>query len=320
MSSQHDADAHAGGPDGPPSWRARESLAARMRGDLADARLRLHETVLRAEAYALLGDDEALADVGREQQALLADLEERFGRTVADAVVERDAEEVVAAAYPAHDGAVVDPGAVPADDDAPRSRPRPVLSGVASAVALFGLASAVVLGVQQGPGTIEVVDAADPGPGAAPTDADVQLPAPDPGWWTVVPVDPATGPTDVGNEVADAAATDAPATTAAEPAAPATTPGRDDDDADDEDTSDSPDLDRVVSDLNEAVERLDGSQLGGSVPSVEDQLPPPPSPQPSAGTDAGEPAGTDAGEPAEDGTEPVDVADDDGFVSGDGGQ
>lgn len=311
MSSQHDADAHTGGPHGPPSWRARESLAARLRGDLADARLRLHETVLRAEAYALLGDDQALADVGREQQALLADIEERFGRTVADAVVERDAEEVVAAAYPAHDGAVVDPGAVPADDDAPRSRPRPVLSGVASAVALFGLASAVVLGVQQGPGTIEVVDAADPGPGAAPADAGVQLPAPDPGWWTVVPVDPATGPTDAGNEVAEASATDAPATTAAEPAAPATTTGSNDD-ADDEDTSDSPDLDRVVSDLNEAVERLDGSQLGGSAPLVEDQLPPPPSPQPSADTDPGE--------PAEDGTEAVDVADDDGFVSGDGGQ
>lgn len=311
MSSQHDADAHTGGPDGPPSWRARESLAARLRGDLADARLRLHETVLRAEAYALLGDDQGLADVGREQQALLADIEERFGRTVADAVVERDAEEVVAAAYPTHDGAVVDPGAVPAGDDAPRSRPRPVLSGVASAVALFGLASAVVLGVQQGPGTIEVVDAADPGPGAAPTDAGVQLPAPDPGWWTVFPVDPATGPTDAGSEAAEAAATDAPATTAAEPAAPATTTGPDDD-ADDEGTPDSPDLDRVVSDLNEAVERLDGSQLDGSAPSVEDQLPPPPSTQPSADTDPGE--------PAEDGTEPVDVADDDGFVGDDGGQ
>lgn len=312
MSSQHDADAPTGGPDGPPSWRARESLAARLRGDLADARLRLHETVLRAEAYALLGDDQALADVGREQQALLSDIEERFGRTVADAVVERDAEEVVAAAYPALES-TVDAVAVPAaDDDAPRARPRPVLSGVASAVALFGLAAAAVLGVQQGPGTIEVVDAADPGPDAPPAEAGVQLPAPDPGWWTVVPVDPATGPTEAtGDEVAEAAATDAAATTAAEPAAPATTSERDDAD-DGDDATESPDLDSVVSDLNEAVERLDRSELGLGNPPVEEQVPPPPSPRPTADTDA------DA--PTEDGTEPVDVAADDGFVSGDGGQ
>lgn len=313
MSSQHDADAPTGGPDGPPSWRARESLAARLRGDLADARLRLHETVLRAEAYALLGDDQALADVGREQQALLADIEERFGRTVADAVVERDAEDVVAAAYPALDGAVVDPVAVPAgDDDASRPRPRPVLSGVASAVALFGLAAAAVLGVQQGPGTLEVVDAADPGPDAAPTEVGVQLPDPDPGWWTVMPVEPATGATEAtGDHGAEPAATEAPATTAAEPAAPAPTTGSDDAD-DREDAPNSPDLDSVVSDLNEAVERLDGSELGRSTPPVEDQLPPPPSPRPTADTDP------DA--PTEDATEPVDVAADDGFVSGEGGQ
>lgn len=314
MSSQHDADASTGGPDGPPSWRARESLAARLRGDLADARLRLHETVLRAEAYALLGDDQALADVGREQQVLLADIEERFGRTVADAVVERDAEEVVAAAYPALDGEVVDPVATPAGDDAPHPRPRPVLSGVASAVALFGLAAAAVLGVQQGPGTIEVVDAADPGPDAPPAEAGVQLPAPDPGWWTVVPVDPTTGRTEgAGDEVAEAAATDAPETTAAEPAAPATTTEPDDDADDGEEAPDSPDLDSVVSDLNEAVERLDGSQLGGSARSVEDQASqPPPSPGPTADPDPDE--------PTEDGTESVDVAGDDGFVSDDGGQ
>ncbi len=312
MTSQHDADAPTGGPDRPPSWRARESLAERLRGDVADARLRLHETVLRAEAYALLGDDQALAEVGREQQALLADIEERFGRTVADAVVERDAEEVIAAAYPVLDGAVVDPVAVPAgDDDAPRPRPRPVLSGVASAVALFGLASAVVLGVQQGPDTIEVVDAADRGPDAAQTEAGVQLPAPDPGWWTVVPVDPAAGPTEAGDEVvAEATATDAAEATAAEPATPASTsdPG----DADDgEDAPDAPDLDSVVSDLNEAVERLDGSQLGVTDPPGEEQLLPP---SPESATDTG------SGDPTEDGTESVDVADDDGFVSGDGGQ
>lgn len=139
----------------PPSARSRDALADGLRREVADARVRFEEAGLRAEAHRLLGNDDAALDATREQQDILADVEARLGRVVSAAVVQRDAEQVLA-----------DVTDLPVDVPAPASdphelRPRtPMLAGVASVLAVVAVSAAAVLGVTQGLDQVEIVGAA----------------------------------------------------------------------------------------------------------------------------------------------------------------
>lgn len=147
----------------PPSARSRESLVDGLRHEVADARVRLEEAGLRAEAHRLLGNHDGARDATREQQDILADIEARLGRVVSQAVVQRDAEQVLADATDRPD---VVPARAP---DLHEPRPRtPVLAGAASVLAVAAVAAAAVLGVTGGLDSVEVVgaasDAETPGP------------------------------------------------------------------------------------------------------------------------------------------------------------
>ncbi len=139
----------------PPSARSRDSLADGLRREVAEARVRFEEAGLRAETHRLLGNDDAALDATREQQDILADVEARLGRVVSAAVVQRDAEQVLADATDL-------PADVPAPAPDPHEvRPRtPMLAGVASLLAVVAVSAAAVLGVTQGLDSVEIVGAA----------------------------------------------------------------------------------------------------------------------------------------------------------------
>lgn len=239
-------------PEGPPSAQARSSLSEDLRREVAEARLRFEEAGMRAEAHRLLGDPEGAAEVVREQERILADVQARLGRVVSSAVVQRDAEQVfadVAATATAEDASWLEP--VPAaPDDRPRS---PALAGVASVVAVLGVAAAALFGVVRGFPPVEIAEvAAD-----APTDQTaVDRPSPTADAPQAGPAAPLPGP---------------PAPTAADPTAEAGStpdgamPTRGTTPTDDptEETSPvpvpDPELDAVVQELVDAVAGLGGS-------------------------------------------------------------
>lgn len=238
---------------GPPSARARQQLSADLRRELADARVRLQEASLRAEAHRLLGDDVAAAGAVREQQALLGDLEHRLGRSVSAAVLQREAEHVVAAAE------------VPTVEPAPASpHRRPVLSGVASLVAALALASMAILG--QAPGSVSVLDVSDDGDRRA----------------TEAPGAPSADPT-VERESSANRPSSSPTTTTRDPGSrlgstPADSRGTAGGGAADDGTTDpgtSGELQDLVTQLDAVVDRLDPVDVPAQLP------PPPPAEEPS---------------------------------------
>lgn len=253
---------HQGPPDhaeGPPSAQARADLAGDLRREVADARLRLEEATLRAEAHRLLGDDEAAAAAVGEQEAALADVEDRLARVVSAAVVQRDAEQVLAGAA-RQAPPVVEPVAAP-PADAPRRVP--VLSGVASMVAALGVAAAAVLGLNSAT-QVQVTDAAsgatEPPAPSAPVDRPTDQ---DPGPTAHAPTDaaaPATpeGSTTPGRVIAADPTTDAGGASEADratedPTDPAPTP--------------ETEFDEVVGQLVDAVAGLAEEDPPGSEPS-----------------------------------------------------
>jgi len=303
--------------DRPPSARARAELSSGVASGVADARLRLQEAVLRAEGHRLLGDQQGLQAALADQQRILDDLEVRLGRAVSAAVLQRDAEEVVAAA-------VADvPDFAPADDvrlvtlddepDAAAPRHAPLLSGVASIVALVALAGAIVLGSGQGPNSPTVLEI------AGQLDEVEQPDAPtDPTAWAA----PDGAPRVATEGAADRTTTSGPTERARTTDAPAGEQAAEGDDAD------ARPLERIVEELNEVVTRFElDRRLDLRVRGDED------------GTQAEEGDGTDpADDPADDGANPDQDADDtadtdedaddadgdeggglfDGFVRGDG--
>lgn len=166
-----------GAAEGPPSARSRSELRDDLRREVAEARVRFEEASLRLEAHRLLGNEGAADDVLAEQQQVLADLEARLGRVVSAAVLQRDAEEVLAGMAP-----VGPPEPVPSvEQQDPPPRRRPALSGVASAVAVLGVAALAVVGIADPPSEVEVLGAADPAESATgdeSTDAPSQRPLP----------------------------------------------------------------------------------------------------------------------------------------------
>lgn len=231
---------------GPPSARARADLREQLGREVADARLRFREAGLRAEAHRLLGDDRAAAEVLDEQQEVLAGLERRLGRVVSAAVLQRDAEEVLAGVPTLAD----DPAGSP-----PRRR-LPVLSGVASAVAVLAVATLAVLGVVDSPSRLEVLGAADPADQStsdAPTDDQPSQrplpPSPDP-----APVE-GTAPTLDPTSGATTAATEGDPTPTEDGAASPTAADQDPTEDGTEDGA-GPSLDELVSGLGDALRRL----------------------------------------------------------------
>lgn len=247
----------------PPSARARAELSAGVASDVADARLRLQEAVLRAEGHRLLGDEQGLQVAMADQDRILQGLRERLGRTTSAAVLQRDAEEVVAAAVAGvadlDDITVADDARVVTLDDAlVPSAPRhsPLLSGVASVIALVAVAGAIALGTGQGPsspgvlevaGQIDEVERSD-----TPVDTTSSVPTTAPGTTagtTERAGDPTAAPAGPSER---APVTDAPATEQA---------------AEGDGDAHSRTLERIVEELNEVVHRF------GLDPSARSDLP-----------------------------------------------
>jgi hypothetical protein len=180
-------------PLGRPSPAAQARLADSVRRELGDLEVRIEEARLRAEVFRVSGRPDAAAEALAEQQNLLTSFATRLQSAVSSSVVERDAEDVVASALA---GRVV---TSPPEDVEP-SRRRPVLSGVASALAVVA-ALAITLLPGSGPAAIDAIGAADvaedppaapsdePSAGRAPGEARPAIPAP-----TAAPVLPAPAP------------------------------------------------------------------------------------------------------------------------------
>lgn len=289
----------------PPSARSRDALAEELRREVAEARLRLEEAGLRAETHRLLGNHQAAVDATREQEDILADVETRLGRVVSSAVVQRDAEQVLADAT----GLPVDLPAPPHD---PREiRPRtPMLAGVASVLAVVAVSTAAVLGVTGALDRVQVVGAA--------SDLESQQPSsPSPGDSATRPaLSPAEAPrvtvtesgTTTDDGAADAAPTDAvaapdPGQTATSTPAPGQTNAANE--SDDGDTE----LDQAVTELLDAVGGLDQDPEEASEPDPSESD----SETPGAGADM---SGEDLGELVDEGA--PDVTESTGDGSGDG--
>jgi hypothetical protein len=232
----------------PPSARARAELSAGLASDVADARLRLEEAVLRAEGHRLLGDEQGLRVALADQDRIVQGLRERLGRTTSAAVLQRDAEEVVAAAASDVAGLadVPDDVRVVMLDDAPvTTTPRhaPLLSGVASLVALVAIAGAIVLGTGQGPSSPGLLEVAGQLDEVERLDASVppttsSVPDTAPGTRTERAADPTAAP---AGPTEGAPATDAPATEQA---------------ADGQDDAEARTLERIIEELNEVAHRF----------------------------------------------------------------
>lgn len=93
---------------GPPSPVARTRLAASVQREISDLRARALEAFLRAQVLLEAGLVAEAAEVLEEQRALVARFRERVQDAVAGAVVEREAEMVLAAAPEASDLDLVD--------------------------------------------------------------------------------------------------------------------------------------------------------------------------------------------------------------------
>lgn len=78
------------------SRSSRERLHDVLRDELDEVRVRLEEAALRADAHLLTGNPEGATEALADQRRLLADLEERLDGVVTDALVEREAESVIA--------------------------------------------------------------------------------------------------------------------------------------------------------------------------------------------------------------------------------
>lgn len=254
--------------EGPPSERSRASLSDDLRREVADARVRFEEAGLRAETHRLLGDDAAAAAVLAEQEQILADLQDRLGRVVSAAVVQRDAEQVLAevsAAEPLLGDAPDAPAPrAPAPHHASERRRPPALAGVASMVAILGVATAGVLGLARGLDGVQIAEVSadvtseDTAPGAPP-----QAPP----ATSTGPVAP--GPEDrTGDDVPAATTPSATADTAVTGPAP---PPEDDAGAPSPGPTPAPDLGTVVEDLIDAVDGLEDPPLD---PAEDDTDPP----------------------------------------------
>lgn len=255
--------------EGPPSARSRDALSDDLRREVADARLRLEEAGLRAEAHRLLGNHDQVLEAADEQRAILAEVEGRLGRVVSRAVVQRDAEHVLArTTHPAPTTPVARPD-VP--DPADVRRRAPLLSGVASVLAVAAIATAAVLGVTRGMDSVEVVGAAVDVPTA--DQVDERTPSPDETAASSTPTAVAPSGHGAGASGSDPAPSDVapsapepsdPAETGASPTPDQTaTSGPTDDPTDDEDSQ----LEQAVTDLLDAVVRLGGEAAPSPAPS-----------------------------------------------------
>ena len=81
-----------------PSSHASSRLSTEVTREVADLRVRLHEAVLRSDAFLLAGQPEAAAEVLAEQHVLLARFQDRLAEAAAAAKVEHEAEQVLAPA------------------------------------------------------------------------------------------------------------------------------------------------------------------------------------------------------------------------------
>lgn len=255
---------HEGSPgaaEGPPSARSRDALTDDLRRELADAGLRLEEAGLRAEAHRLLGNHRQAVEATEEQQAILAEVESRLARVVSTAVVQRDAEHVLARATPAPVTAATEP--LPPVGARPRV---PMLSGIASVLALAAVATAAILGVSRGLAPVDVVGAAADTPTQDQTE-----PTSSPDDASAGPATAVMGPTgDRGDRPASEAVPSDPLAPSADPAtssssepAEADTPTEDPTDAEDSE------LGQAVTDLLDAVGRL-GGDAGPDAPTPSD--------------------------------------------------
>lgn len=218
-------------PDGPPSETARASLVAGLRREVADARTRFEEATLRAEAHHLLGDEAGAAEVVREQEQILEEVQGRLARVVSASVVERDAEQVLADLGRTTSLPLPTADARPVLADPVHVERRPALAGVASVVAVLAVATAAVLGLTRSLDQVEVTEvAADATPTAttedAPSDLAAETPPPvttaRPGGDASDPASVPAGPAPValpdddettGSPAADEATEDAPSPT-----------------------------------------------------------------------------------------------------------
>lgn len=166
-----------------PSPRARERFAADLRSDVEATRAAWYDASLRGRERLLAGDDHGAMEALEDQRRLLRLLEDRLERAVASAVVEREAEGVLAGSEAsvltepaaaggevtpprlvgAEESVAAGPGAHPLAEQ-PGGRLRAlVAAGAAAAVA----ALAVGLGALVGPVTPPSPEVAGPVDGTA---------------------------------------------------------------------------------------------------------------------------------------------------------
>ncbi len=155
-----------------PSAVSGERLAERVKRDVADVRVRLEEAVLRGDALLAAGHPACAAAVIDEQQALMDELRESVEASVAGAVVEAQAEAVLAAAPDSPEMFGADE-LLPADEPVTRRPLRAAASAVLSAVA--AVAFMVMASTPPGPQTFAaagVDDDAAAAPDPSEADAD----------------------------------------------------------------------------------------------------------------------------------------------------
>lgn len=174
---------------GRPSVVARDRLAARVRAEVADVRVRLEEATLRSDALLATGQPERAAAVLDEQHALLAELQDNLASAVASASVEAEAESVLSGCA---DGAALF-GTPRPDPASPRGGVRPTASSLASAVAVLALL--VVALPTPSPESLSVTDPRTaPGREDAADPVEQLLPGAPDGDRDVVPEERTIGP------------------------------------------------------------------------------------------------------------------------------
>lgn len=175
MTDHHRDDA----PTGRPSDIAEQRLRRRLRREVADLRTQLEERQLRVDYYLAEGYAEPAADALDEQAALLQGFRDRLGDLLADAAVEREAEQVLAGVPEAAEllgradaGRVAvpdEPKVIRLDDARPSRGPwmRRVPAAVATAVAgIVAIAVVTVSSSPTGPNTLAVSSHVDDDPGS----------------------------------------------------------------------------------------------------------------------------------------------------------
>lgn len=238
--------------EGPPSAWARAALSGDLRRELLDARVRLQEASMRAEAHRLLGDEQSAAEALGDQQAILAEVEGRLARVVSAAVVQRDAEEVLAAASTTL--------TAPLDHEVTPAPRVPALSAMVPALVALVLVAGALIGFGRGPDTVQINEVTAGGPNAGGSDApDLPAPAFGPLALPTAPSIPgtprATGPS-AAPTAEDPTFSEPDGPTSAADRGAAGTPG----DAETEGEPQS--FDTVVDALMDAVAGLDGDDEG----------------------------------------------------------